>query len=135
MLKKNNLHAYQNRAVSHILDVPKSALFLDMGLGKTVSTLTAIEDLMYDSFDVARVLVIAPLRVCNTVWAQESQKWEHTQGLTFSNLSGGKANMIKGLQRSADVYLINRENVKALVTHLGKKFNFDMVVVDESSSF
>ncbi len=135
MLAKKQLHAYQDRAVKHILDVPKSALFLDMGLGKTVSTLTAIEDLMYDSFDVSKVLVIAPLRVCNTVWKQESQKWEHTKGLTFSNLSGGKANMVKGLQRSADVYLINRENVKALITHLGKKWNFDMVVIDESSSF
>ena len=135
MLHADNLHPYQQRAVSHILSKPKSALFLDMGLGKTVSTLTAIEDLMYDSFNVGRVLIVAPLRVCNTVWEQEAKKWEHTQGLSFVNLSGGKANMVKGLQRSADIYLINRENVKALVTHLGKKWNFEMVVIDESSSF
>jgi len=90
---------------------------------------------MYDSFNVGRVLIVAPLRVCNTVWEQEAKKWEHTQGLSFVNLSGGKANMVKGLQRSADIYLINRENVKALVTHLGKKWNFEMVVIDESSSF
>lgn len=135
MLSKNQLHNYQFKAVDHILDIPKSALFLDMGLGKTVSTLTAIEDLMYDSFDVGKVLIIAPLRVCNTVWMQEAKKWEHTQDLTFSNLAGGKQKMMVGLQRKADIYIINRENVKALVLHLGKKWNFDMVVIDESSSF
>lgn len=135
MLKKNQLHNYQHRAVNHILDIPKSALFLDMGLGKTVSTLTAVEDLMHDSFDVGKVLIIAPLRVCNTVWMQEAKKWEHTQSLTFSNLAGGKAKMLVGLQRKADIYIINRENVKALVMHLGKKWDFDMVVIDESSSF
>jgi len=135
MLKKTQLHKYQERAVDHILDIPKSALFLDMGLGKTVSTLTGIEDLMYDSFTVHKVLIIAPLRVCNTVWMQEAKKWEHTQDLTFSNLAGGKQKMMVGLQRKADIYIINRENVKALVMHLGKKWNFDMVVIDESSSF
>ena len=135
MLDRSNLHKYQDRAVNHILEKPKSALFLDMGLGKTVSTLTAIEDLMYDSFDVNKVLIIAPLRVCNTVWMQESKKWEHTQGLTFSNLAGGKKGMMIGLQRKADIYIINRENIKALVMHLGKKWDFDMVVIDESSSF
>lgn len=135
MLTKNQLHAYQDRAVDHVLDIPKSALFLDMGLGKTISTLTAIEDLMYNSFDVGKVLIIAPLRVANTVWIQEAKKWEHTQNLTFSNLAGGKQNMLVGLQRKADIYIINRENVKALVLHLGKKWDFDMVVIDESSSF
>ena len=135
ILRKENLHKYQDRAVNHILTIPKSALFLDMGLGKTISTLTAIEDLMYDSFNVSKVLIIAPLRVCNTVWMQEASKWEHTKDLTFSNLSGGKSNMLVGLQRKADIYIINRENVKALVTHLGKKWSFDMVVIDESSSF
>lgn len=135
MLTKNQLHKYQEKAVKHILGIPKSALFLDMGLGKTVSTLTAIEDLMYDSFEVNRVLIIAPLRVCNTVWMQEAEKWEHTQGLTFSNLAGGKQKMMVGLQRKADIYVINRENIKALVLHLGKKWNFDMIVIDESSSF
>ena len=135
MLSIDNLHPYQHRAVSHIITKPKSALFLDMGLGKTISTLTAIEDLVYNSFDVGKVLIVAPLRVCNTVWEQEARKWEHTKSLSFANLSGGKANMIKGLQRSADIYLINRENVKALVMHLGKKWKFEMLVIDESSSF
>jgi len=136
MLNKSNLHNYQERSVNHILTVPKAALFLDMGLGKTVTTLTAIDDLMYDSFDVSKVLIIAPLRVCNTVWEAEAMKWEHTKDLKFVNLSGGRANMIKGLQRSGDVYLINRENVKALVEYIKpQKWWFDMVVVDESSSF
>ncbi len=90
---------------------------------------------MYNRFVVNKVLIIAPLRVCSTVWEQEAQKWEHTKILNFTNLSGGKANMLKGLQRTTDVYLINRENVQALVEHLGKKWDFDMVVIDESSSF
>ena len=135
MLSRENLHDYQNRAVRHIHDKPKSALFLDMGLGKTVSTLTAIEELINDYFDVEKVLIIAPLRVCNSVWEQEAKKWKHTSNLKFSNMSGGTANMKKGLQRNAHIYLINRENVKALVKHLGKKWDFDMVVIDESSSF
>lgn len=134
-MDKSDLHDYQSRAVEHILDKPKSALFLDMGLGKTVSTLTAIEDLMYDSFEVNKVLIIAPLRVCNSTWMQEAKKWEHTKGLTFTNLSGGKKQMMVGLQRTTDIYLINRENVKALVTQLKSKWDFDMVVIDESSSF
>ncbi len=136
MLNKSNMHHYQERGVNHILNKRKVALFLDMGLGKTITTLTAIEDLMYASFDVGKVLIIAPLRVCNTVWAQEAKKWEHTKDLTFVNLAGGKANMLKGLQRRADIYLINRENVKALVQQYPfSKFPFDMIVIDESSSF
>lgn len=129
------MYHYQDRAVNHILDVHKSALFLDMGLGKTISTLTAIEELMYNRFITKKVLVIAPLRVCNTVWKQEAEKWEHTQILKFINLAGGNGNLLKGLQRRADIYLINRENVRALVLHLGSKWDFDMVVIDESSSF
>ena len=135
MLSKENLHGYQERAVNHITTIPKCALFLDMGLGKTISTLTAVDELMFDSFNVSKVLIIAPLRVCNSVWAQEAKKWEHTKQLKFSNLSGGKVNMVKGLQRKADIYLINRENIKALVMHVGKKWDFDMIVIDESSSF
>ena len=136
MLSKEDLHGYQNRAVDFIINKRKVALFLDMGLGKTIATLTAIEDLMYDSFDIGKVLIIAPLRVCNTVLEQEAKKWGHTKDLTFINLAGGKANMLKGLQRKADIYLINRENIKALVQQYPfSKFPFDMVVIDESSSF
>lgn len=134
-MNRSNLYKYQERAVSHVIDVPKSALFLDMGLGKTISTLTAIEELMYDRFLVSKVLLIAPLRVCNTVWKQEAESWEHTKILTFSNLAGGKRNMLKGLQRKADIYMINKDNIQILIKHLGKKWDFDMVVIDESSAF
>jgi SNF2 family DNA or RNA helicase len=135
MLKKEQLHSYQNKAIDFITNKKNVALFLGMGLGKTISTLTAIEDLKYNSFDVNKVLIIAPLRVCNTVWMQEAQKWEHTKDLTFSNLAGGKVAMREGLKKEADIYLINRENVVALVEHLGKDWMFDMMVIDESSSF
>lgn len=135
MLSRDNLHHYQERGVSHIIDKYKVALFLDMGLGKTITSLTAIDELMYDRYLVGKTLIIAPLRVCNSVWEQEAQNWEHTKHLRFSNLSGGKANMISGLAKPADVFLINRENVKALVDYLGNKWDFDMVVIDESSSF
>lgn len=135
MLNRSNLHHYQERAVSHIIEKHKCALFLDLGLGKTITTLTAIEELMYDRFEVGKVLLIAPLRVCNTVWETEANNWQHTKRLKFINLAGGKNNMLTGLQRKADVYLINRENVKALVEHYKGKFPFDMVVIDESSSF
>lgn len=133
MLNRSDLHEYQHKGVKHILENKNSALFLDMGLGKTITTLTAIEELIYK--DVEKVLIIAPLRVCNSVWMQEAQNWEHTSYMTFTNLSGGRANMLKGLKESSDIYLINRENVKAMVEATKGKWDFDMVVIDESSSF
>ena len=133
MLNRSDLHEYQHKGVKHILENKNSALFLDMGLGKTITTLTAIEELIYK--DVEKVLIIAPLRVCNSVWMQEAQNWEHTSYMTFTNLSGGRANMLKGLKESSDIYLINRENVKSMVEATKGKWDFDMVVIDESSSF
>lgn len=133
MLNKSDLHEYQHKGVKHILEHKNSALFLDMGLGKTITTLTAIEELIYK--DVEKVLIIAPLRVCNSVWVQEAENWEHTTYMSFTNLSGGSANMLKGLKESSDIYLINRENVKALIETTKGKWDFDMVVIDESSSF
>jgi len=133
VLNRSDLHEYQHKGVKHILENKNSALFLDMGLGKTITTLTAIEELIYK--DVEKVLIIAPLRVCNSVWMQEAQNWEHTSYMTFTNLSGGRANMLKGLKESSDIYLINRENVKAMVEATKGKWDFDMVVIDESSSF
>jgi len=135
MLTIDNLHHYQERAVSHVLDVPKSALFLDMGLGKTITTLTAIDELMWNRFHVNRVLIIAPLRVANTVWHTEAKNWEHTKGLKFSIVTGKLEDRVKALQRSADIYVINRENVKWIVEYYKSKWPFDMVVIDESSSF
>lgn len=135
MLKKKQLHNYQLKAVEHIMNKPQSALWLDMGLGKTAATLTAINDLIYKEWDVAKVLVIAPLRVANSVWHKEAAKWEHTKGLKFSIVTGKLKDRIAALQRSVDVYVINRENTEWIVNYYKKKFPFDMVVIDESSSF
>ena len=126
------MHAYQNRAVNFIKQKKRCALFLDMGLGKTISTLTAISDLQND-FAVLRVLVIAPKRVANTVWKQEGAKWEHTKNLTFSIISGNKKQRLDAVSIESDIHVINRENTKWLVEQQGWKW--DMVIVDESSSF
>lgn len=135
MLSRDNLHDYQFRAIQHIKDKTNSALFLDMGLGKSISTLTAINDLIYDSIEISKVLVIAPLRVANTVWHNEAMKWEHTRDLKFSIVTGSLKERKVALQRRANVYVINRENTEWLVTYLGAKWDFDMLVIDESSSF
>lgn len=135
MLNKSQLHGYQVRAVDHIVSKKKSALWLEMGLGKTVSTLTAIDYLMFDEFSVRKVLIIAPLRVANTVWHKEASQWEHLHRLRFSIVTGAVVERRSALQRDADIYVINRENIPWLVEVLGKKWNFDMVVIDESSSF
>ena len=135
MLNRDNLHPYQNRGVAHIHNVPKSALFLEMGLGKTVTTLTAVDDLLHDSFDVQKILIIAPLRVANTVWHTEAKNWEHLKHLTFSIVTGSLVERKTALQRTADIYVINRENIKWLTEHYKNQWPFDMVVIDESSSF
>jgi len=134
MLDRNNLHAYQNRAVSFIKDRKRCGLFLDMGLGKTTSTLTAVSDLI-DDFQIRKTLVIAPLRVANSVWRQEAAKWAHLDHLRVSVATGTAKQRLEALMTSADVYVINRENVDWLVKHYGPKWPFDMVIIDESSSF
>ena len=134
MLSRDLLHGYQNRAVQFIKDHHGAALFLDLGLGKTISSLTAIADL-YDDFEVDRFLVIAPLRVANTVWKQEASNWEHTQHLDFAICTGSVGNRLKALEQNATVTVINRENVAWLVKHYKGKFPFKMIVIDESSSF
>jgi SNF2 family DNA or RNA helicase len=121
---------YQNRAVDFIKDKKRSFLMLEMGLGKTVSTLTAISDLLKTKL-VKKVLVIAPLRVANSVWVQESRKWEHTKHLSVARVLGDQNARLKVLHYDYDVYVINRENVQWLVNHYGKKWAFDMVVIDE----
>jgi len=135
MLNKSNLHDYQTRAVQHILNKKKSALWLDMGLGKTATTLTAIDELMFNKFEVVRVLVVCPLRVANTVWHTEASKWQHLHRFKFSIVTGSLNERLTALQRQADIYIINRENIPWLVELKGKKWDFDMVVIDESSSF
>ena len=127
---RDDLHEYQNKAVKFIVDKGRVFLTLEMGLGKTVSTLTAITDL-FDSLSISRVLVIAPLRVANSVWAQEARKWSHTKHLKIQICTGSEQRRLMALQHDADVYVINRENVPWLVKRYGAKWPFDMVVVDE----
>lgn len=133
MLSRKDLHGYQERAVAFIQDKRRCGLFLDMGLGKTSSTLTAISDLR-DSFAIHKVLIIAPLRVANSVWAQEAAKWSHLKHLKVSVCTGSQKARLTALQADADVFVINRENIDWLVENT-KKWPFDMVVIDESSSF
>lgn len=128
-------HAYQEYATQRILDTPYIALLLEMGLGKTVSTLTAIDLLLNDYFDAERVLVIAPLRVADDTWSREVEKWDHLRHLRISKVLGSAEQRRKSLKREADIYVINRENVVWLVSELGTGWNFDTVVIDELSSF
>jgi SNF2 family DNA or RNA helicase len=114
---------------------PRCALFLDMGLGKTVVSLTVAMRRIWEDFSVQKMLVIAPIRVAEDTWTREADKWDHLQGLRVSKVLGTQKQRIKALQTPADVYVINRENVVWLVEHLGTKWDFDMVVIDELSSF
>lgn len=134
MLSRHNLHAYQRKAVDFILSERRCMLALEMGLGKSVSTLTAISD-MLDGFTANKVLVIAPLRVANSVWAQETRMWAHLNHLRVSVCTGAEKVRRSALSVDADVYVINRENVPWLVQNYGSKWPFDVVVIDESSSF
>ena len=127
------LHDYQKYAVKFIEEHPTAALLLEMGLGKTITTLTAIDNLMYDMFEVRKVLIIAPLRVARDTWPAEIEKWEHLRHLTYSVAVGTPEERIDALERKADIYIINRENVDWLISHC--YFDFDMVVIDELSSF
>ncbi|MFH5182918.1 SNF2-related protein [Paenibacillus sp. TAB 01] len=128
-------HNYQEYAISRVEDSPIAGLFLDMGLGKTVITLTAVNSLMFDSFEVDKVLIIAPKRVAEDTWSRESVKWEHTKHLRLSKILGSQKQRLDALKADADIYIINRENVPWLVAQTGKKWPFDMVVIDELSSF
>lgn len=134
MLDKNNLHSYQVRAVNHIIQNRGCALFLDMGLGKTVSTLTAIE-ILHTAGRVAKVLVIAPKRVAESTWTDEQTKWSHLAGLRFAKILGTAEQRKEALSSEADIYLVNRENTQWLVDECGSEWPFDMVVIDELSSF
>ena len=134
MPSRNDLHPYQHRMIDFIYNTPKCAVWAGLGLGKTITTLTAITDLL-DSFSVSKVLIIAPLRVANSVWHIEAKRWAHTKDLTFSIVTGSEKERISALFKSADIYVINRENVQWLVEHYKTKWPYDLVVIDESSSF
>lgn len=127
-------YPYQEAAIRWVLDRPASGLFLGMGMGKTVVTLTAINELLFDRLEAARVLVIAPLRVARDTWAREAAKWDHLQHLRVSVVLGDARERLAALERPAEVYVINRENVPWLCETLFD-WPFDMVVIDELSSF
>ena len=128
-------HDYQAYAIDYIETHPIATVFLDMGLGKTSITLTAIRNLLFDSFEVYRVLVIAPLRVARDTWTAEADKWDHLQDLICSVAVGNEAQRRAALLRPADVYIINRENVQWLIEESGINLDIDMIVIDELSSF
>ena len=128
-------HKYQEFATNFIIENPITAIFLEMGLGKSVITLTAIYELMLERFEVDRVLVIAPLRVARNTWPEEIEKWSHLKGLTYAVAVGTEKERLEALYSDAHIYIINRENVEWLIARSGIDFNFDMVVIDELSSF
>ena len=128
-------HDYQRYATDFIINHPVSAVLLEMGLGKSVISLSAINELMLDYFDVSRTLVIAPLRVANSTWPDEIKKWDHLKHLNYSVVIGSEKERLDALKKPAHIYLINRENVDWLITKSGISWKFDMVVIDELSSF
>jgi SNF2 family DNA or RNA helicase len=136
MSAPKKLHRYQLQAIEHIFNHEKCGLFLDMGLGKTVSTLTAIKRLIFEEVEVNRVLVIAPKRVAQSVWKQEVSKWPHLKDLKVSVVSGKLRERMKALKEDAHIYTLGRDNVQWLCAlYGGNSLPFDMVVIDESSSF
>lgn len=128
-------HEYQRYATKFIEDNRESAIFLDCGLGKTVITLTAVNDLMFDAFEISRVLVVAPLRVARDTWPSEIRKWDHLKNLTYSVAVGDEKERMAATMAKTDICIINRENVGWLAETFGSGIRFDMIVIDELSSF
>ena len=128
-------HDYQKYAISYIENHEVSAILLDMGLGKTVITLTAVSDLLFDSFEVHRVLVVGPLRVARYNWPSEIGKWDHLKDLKYSVVVGTPRERLAAIEAEADIYIVNRENIPWLIEESGRPFDYDMVVLDELSSF
>ncbi|MBQ9402140.1 MAG: DEAD/DEAH box helicase [Clostridia bacterium] len=128
-------HDYQRYAIGWILQHPVCGVFLDMGLGKTSITLTALQSLLFERFESRKVLVIAPLRVARDTWKAEAAKWDHLSDLRLSIAVGDAETRLRALQAEADIYIINRENLPWLVNESGLKWDFDTVVIDELSSF
>ncbi|HEL2028756.1 TPA: DEAD/DEAH box helicase [Streptococcus suis] len=132
---KLTLHNYQVVAKDFIMGHPYAAVILDMGMGKTATTLSAVNELMFDRFEVTKVLVIAPLRVANTVWSDEIEQWSELRHLRYSKIVGTPKQRKVALQKDADIYIVNRENLPWLVEQCSPYFKWDMVVIDELSSF
>ena len=135
-MNEADLHDYQIAAVEHIMDNTHAALFLEMGLGKTVSSLTAIKKLMFEELEIVKTLVIGPKRVVESVWEAECEKWEHLKDLKVSKIIGTAKQRKEALRKNADIYLISRDNVSWLCgLYGGSMLPFDMLVIDELSSF
>lgn len=132
---KLTLHNYQVVAKDFIIGHPYAAVILDMGMGKTATTLSAVNELMFDRFEVTKVLVVAPLRVANTVWSDEIEQWSELRHLRYSKIVGTPKQRKVALQKDADIYIVNRENLPWLVEQCSPYFKWDMVVIDELSSF
>ncbi|NQN65112.1 DEAD/DEAH box helicase [Streptococcus suis] len=132
---KLTLHNYQVVAKDFIIGHPNAAVILDMGMGKTATTLSAVNELMFDRFEVTKVLVIAPLRVANTVWSDEIEQWAELRHLRYSKIVGTPKQRKVAFQKDADIYIVNRENLPWLVEQCSPYFKWDMVVIDELSSF
>ena len=132
-LKKDDMHEYQNYCVQKIIEKNIFALLLDMGLGKSVITLTAIVELMHNYFEVSKVLIIAPLRVARDTWSNECEKWEHLKDIKISKILGTVSERKVAILKKADIYIVNRENIEWLIEN--HNWDFDMVVIDELSSF
>ena len=128
-------HPYQAYAISRVISDPFVALFLEPGLGKTVITLTAIQELKFHRWAVSRPLVVAPKKVAEATWASEAAKWDHLQGMKVIPILGTEKQRINALYASGDVWVVNRENVPWLVDYCRNDWPFDMVVLDESTSF
>ena len=135
MLSRDNLHDYQRHSVQHIIDNPRCALFLDMGLGKTISTLTAIAMLKDEYLEINSALVVAPKRVVESVWAEEAALWQHTRHLKVVKITGNERQRRQAYKTKADIHLISRDNIAWLVGDFPGKMPWDMLIIDELSSF
>lgn len=135
-MNENNLHEYQRYGVNFIIDHPYCGLFLDCGLGKTVTTLTAINHLMYSELEIRNCLIVAPKRVAETVWSEEIEKWEHLKHLKLSKIIGPEKKRVEALSQPADIYIVSRDNISWLCSYFGGgHLPYDMLVIDELSSF
>jgi len=133
---ESDLHKYQKTAIQHVIDNPFSALFLEMGLGKSVSVLTAIKYLVYEDLDIVNALIIAPKRVADSVWDAEIEKWDHVKDLTIVKVIGSAKQRRAALQKKADIHIIGRDNTAWLCGQYGgSMLPWDMLVIDELSSF
>lgn len=135
-MDESNLHGYQQQTIQHIIDNPHAGVFLDMGLGKTVSSLTAINKLMFEDLEIRKTLVIAPKRVAENVWTSEAKKWDHLKHLKIVRITGTEKQRKEALRQEGDVYMLGRDNVSWICGQYGgSMLPFDMLVIDESSSF